>query len=145
MKTMLTLALAATLIATATAQSLLTEPPESPAQKAARQAVLAIQGIRTSNITMLRDAVGRAFPRGVDPQDVVTLWGTHAAAMFALFDGHIAYLQNVLTAAGDTAGLAEVAKIVEQVPSEARRTVHEDGTVTINPAPTPTPTPTPAP
>ena len=66
-------------------QSLLTDPPEEPAQRAARQGVLALQGIRTSNLAMLRDAVGRAFPAGVDQQAVVTLWGDAGGGdLFAL-------------------------------------------------------------
>jgi hypothetical protein len=117
----------------ALAQSLLTTPPESPAQRAARESLVALQSIRSSNLGMLRDAVGRAFPADVDPQDVIDLWGGNAAAIFQLFDGHAQYLSTVLTAAGDTEGLAELASIIAPVPTAERRTVAEDGTVTIAP------------
>jgi hypothetical protein len=38
-----------------------------------------------------------------------------------------------MTAAGDTEGLAELAAIIGPVPTAERRTVAEDGTVTIAP------------
>lgn len=135
------IALAASLAAPLHAQSLLTTPPETPAQRAARESIVALQSIRTANLGMLRDAVGRAFPAGVDEQAVVTLWGTNAAAIFQLFDGHAQYLSTVLTAAGDAEGLAELATIIAPVPTADRRTVNPDGTVTVSPLPEPSPTP----
>jgi hypothetical protein len=121
--------------AIAFSQSILTTPPETSAQRAARESITALQSIRSANLGMLRDAVGRAFPADVDPQDVVTLWGPHAALIFGLFDGHAQYLSTVMTAAGDTEGLAELAAIIAPVPVASRRTVNQDGTVTIAPEP----------
>jgi len=132
MKTMSLLIGVAFAAITAQAQSLLTTPPEPPAQTAARESIIALQGIRSSNLAMLRDAVARTFPAAVDKQEVITLWGTIAAAIFALFDGHIAYLRSVLVASGDTAGIAELDAIIAPVPAAALREVHEDGTVTLN-------------
>lgn len=138
--TLLLVAIAATSF-TASAQSILTTPPEAPEQTAAREGILAIQGIRSANIAMLRDAMERTFPPGIDKQAVISKWGTSASSVFAIVDNHIAYLQGVLTAAGDTAALVELTEISAPIPSPERRTVHEDGSVTIAPDPTPTPTP----
>ena len=134
-QTLAIVALLAISAAVALAQSILTEPPETAAQRAARESIVALQSIRSANLGMLRDAVGRAFPADVDAQDVVSLWGPHAALIFGLFDGHAQYLSTVMTAAGDTEGLAELAAIIGPVPVAERRTVNEDGTVTIAPEP----------
>ena len=129
---------------TAQSQSLLTAPVETRAQQAARESVLAMQGLRNSNLGMLRDVVARAFPADLDPQDVVDLWGTNAAGLFGLLDGHVGYMLAVATAAGDTAAQAEIAAIIAPVPLPEWRTTNEDGTVTLDiPAPEPTPTPEP--
>ena len=125
-------------------QSLLTAPVETRAQQAARESVLAMQGLRNSNLGMLRDVVARAFPADLDPQDVVDLWGTNAAGLFGLLDGHVGYMLAVATAAGDTAAQAEIAAIIAPVPLAEWRTTNEDGTVTLDiPEPEPTPTPEP--
>ena len=125
-------------------QSLLTAPVETRAQQAARESVLAMQGLRNSNLGMLRDVVARAFPADLDPQDVVDLWGTNAAGLFGLLDGHVGYMLAVATAAGDTAAQAEIAAIIAPVPLPEWRTINEDGTVTLDiPEPEPTPTPEP--
>jgi len=125
-------------------QSLLTAPVETRAQQAARESVLAMQGLRNSNLGMLRDVVARAFPADLDPQDVVDLWGTNAAGLFGLLDGHVGYMLAVATSAGDTAALAEIAAIIAPVPLPEWRTINEDGTVTLDiPEPEPTPTPEP--
>jgi hypothetical protein len=131
--TLAVIALITTSAALAFSQSILTTPPETAAQRAARESIVALQSIRSANLGMLRDAVGRAFPVDVDAQEVVTLWGANAALIFGLFDGHAQYLSTVMTAAGDTEGLAELAAIIGPVPTAEMRTVAEDGTVTIAP------------
>lgn len=132
MKTVLIILGVAVATITTQAQSVFTIPAEPPEQTAAREGVLVFKGIRATNIALLRDAVARIFPAGIDKQAVVTLWGTNAAALFASADAHIAYMRATLEAAGDVAGLAELDAIIAPIPTPSERQVHEDGTVTLN-------------
>ena len=122
------------------AQSLLTTPPETPYQKAARETVLGMQGMRNANLGMLKDIVSRTFGTD-DHQAVMDLLGVHAVAVVTNYESARDWMIATLTANGDTAGVAEVATIDAQVPELIK---NEDGTVTVViPEPEPTPTPEP--
>ncbi len=111
------------------AQSLLTTPPESAYQRAARETVLVLQGARNTNIGILRDGVGRTF--GTDNhQLVMDNLGTNAVLAVSMYESMVAWITGTMTLAGDTAGLAEVAAILAGVPAY---TTNQDGTVTITP------------
>lgn len=116
-------------VSTLHAQSILTTPPETPAQQAARETVQAIQAARTAQIGILRDGVSRLWD-SPDPAGALIVLGPNAAEVVAIYQSLVTYLTTVLTAAGDTDGLAQVAAISAKVPP---LTVHQDGTVTINP------------
>lgn len=121
------IAVAASLAAPLHAQSLLTTPPESPYQRAAREGIEVLQGARNVNLGILRDGVPRVW--GTDNhQAVMDLWGTNAATIVTMYESHVAYVTGVLTAAGDTEGLAELATITAQVPAYTK---NPDGTVTV--------------
>lgn len=134
MKTLLALSIAAFCAAsTLSAQSILTSPPETHAQQAARETVQAIQSARTAQIGILRDGVSRLWD-SPDPAGALVVLDTNAAEVVAIYQSLVTYLTTVLTAAGDTDGLAQVAAIAAKVPP---LTVHQDGTVTIDPVPGP--------
>jgi len=118
----------AALTCTATA-SLLTTPPETTYQRAARETVLVLQGAKATNLGILRDGVARTF--GTDNhQAVMDLLGTNAGTAVEYYEGMVAWITTTLTADGDTAGLAELAAILAAVPAYTK---NEDGTVTILP------------
>ncbi len=129
-------AIVAALTANATAQSLLTDPPETAYQRAARETVLVLQGARNANLGILRDGVGRTF--GTDNhQAVMDQMGVKAAGAVAMYESMLIWMSSTMTAAGDTAGLTELASITARVPA---LTKNQDGTVTITePSPTPAP------
>lgn len=134
MKTLVTLSIAALCAAsTLSAQSILTSPPEPPAQQAARETIQAIQAARTAQIGILRDGVSRLWD-SPDPAGALAVLGTTAAEVVAIYQAQVDYLTSVLTAAGDAEGLAQVSAISAKVPP---LTVHQDGTVTIDPVPDP--------
>ncbi|MEI6491590.1 MAG: hypothetical protein WCO94_03495 [Verrucomicrobiota bacterium] len=139
-KTILILAACAAAF-TANAQSILTESPETPAQRTARETVASVQATRTVLIGQLRDGVTRLWS-SPDPQGALDLLGSHSAEVVGLYQSLIGYLQTVLGQAGDTQGLAEIAAISAKVPP---LTVHPDGTVTALPFPSPVPSPVPSP
>ena len=117
---------------------LLTDPPETPYQRAARETVLVLQGARDANLGILRDGVGRTFGTD-DHQAVMDLLGTRASKAVTYYEGMVAWITATLTADGDTTALAELATILQAVPAYTK---NQDGTVTITePAPTPTPVP----
>ena len=122
---------------TALGQSLLTSPIESPAQRAARETVQAVQAAKSAEIGILRDGVSRLWDSS-DPQGALDVLGAHAAEVVLLYRSLVDYLNQILSSAGDSAGLTEVAAIAAKVPS---LTLHQDGTVTIDPKPSPTPHP----
>lgn len=130
MKTLiLTLAAIAALTLHSNAQSILTTPLETPAQQAARETAQAVQAAKPALIGLLSDGVGRLWD-SPDPAGALVALGPHAAEVVGLYQGLATYLTATLTAAGDTAGLAEVQAILARVPA---LTPHEDGTVTIDP------------
>lgn len=111
------------------AQSLLTNPPETQYQQAARETVLVLQGARNANLGIIRDGVGRTF--GTDNhQAVMDLLGTNARSAVEMYEGMVAWMTATMTAANDTAGLAELAAITAKVPAYTK---HANGTVTITP------------
>lgn len=119
-------------------QSLLTTPPETPYQKAARETVLGMQGMRNTNLGMLKDIVSRTFGTD-DHQAVMDLLGVHAGAVVANYESARDWMTATLTANNDTAGLAELSAITAKVPDLVK---NQDGTVTVViPEPTPTPAP----
>ncbi len=109
--------------------SVLISPLETPEHQTARQLVEAVQGAKTSMLGILRDGTSRLWD-SPDPQAVLNKLGPHAAEVITLYQSLVSYLQQVLTAAGDSAGLAELQAIAAKTPP---LTIHEDGTVTINP------------
>lgn len=115
------------------AQSLLTVPPETPYQQAARETVLVLQGARNANLGIIRDGVGRTF--GTDNhQAVMNILGNNARAAVEMYEGMVAWMTATMTAANDTAGLAELAAITARVPAYTK---NADGTVTITQTPEP--------
>lgn len=138
--TLAILTLIATSAAIALSQSILTTPPETPYQRAAREGIEVLQSARNVNLGILRDGVPRVWGTD-DDQAVMDLWGANAVAIVTMYESHVAYVTGVLTAAGDTEGLTELATITAQVPAYTK---NQDGTVTIEPLPEPTPEPTPA-
>jgi len=131
------LILAACVTAFTANASLLTDPPETPAQKVARETVASVQATRNVLIGQLRDGVSRLWD-SPDPQGALDLLGSHAAEVVGLYQSLVDYLQTVLTQAGDQAGLQEIAHISAKVPP---LTIHEDGRVTALPFPSPSPIP----
>jgi hypothetical protein len=125
-KTLILLAACAALALPATAQ-LLTTPPETAYQRAARETVLVIQGTKATALGILRDGVGRTFGTD-DHQAVMGLLGTRAAKAVEYYEGMAAWMAATMAADGDTAGLAELAAITASVPA---CTKNQDGTVTI--------------
>lgn len=131
MRISITLAVLAVLTLNVNAQSILTDPPETPYQRAARETVLVLQGARNSNLGILRDGVGRTF--GTDNhQAVMDGLGTNAVAAVGLYESMVAWMTATMTAAGDTAGLADLASITSLVPGYTK---NQDGTVTITEEP----------
>lgn len=135
-KLILLLALAA-FTHTASAQSLLTTPPETTEQRTARTLV---EGMQATKRVILRE-----FGQNVatlwdspNPQGALDILGAGGSEAFRRSEQMATFLNTILTESGDTAGLAELAAILAKVKPV---TVHEDGTVTINPEPTPTPEP----
>lgn len=129
MRTLILIIGVAVAAVTTQAQSLLTVPPETPYQQAARETVLVLQGARNANLGIIRDGVGRTF--GTDNhQAVMDLLGTNARSAVEMYEGMVAWMTATMTAANDTAGLAELAAITAKVPAYTK---HANGTVTITP------------
>jgi hypothetical protein len=127
----------AALTLNATAQSLLTEQAETPAQRVARELLIAPAQTRDALINQLDDASQRLWS-APDPAAVLAALGPKAAALFAINAEFGQLVGAFLQAQGDSAGLARLAAIQARTPAV---TIHQDGTVTINPTPTPSPEP----
>ena len=134
--TLLIVALAA-LTLHANAQSLLTTEPETPAQRTARELLIAPTQTRDVILNHLDDASQRLWS-APDPAAVLAALGTKAASVFAINQSFGELVAGFLTAQGDAAGLARLAAINGRIPAI---TINEDGTVTIDPVPEPTPEP----
>ena len=130
-------ALAVALTLNATAQSLLTTEPETPAQRTARELLIAPTQTRDVILNHLDDASQRLWS-APDPAAVLAALGTKAASVFAINQSFGELVAGFLTAQGDAAGLARLVAIQSRTPAI---TINEDGTVTIDPVPEPTPEP----
>lgn len=111
------------------AQSLLIEQPETPAQAAAREVLAAPAQTRDVILNQLNDAFSRLWD-APDPQAVLDAMGPKAGRVFAINTRFAQVVQDLLIEEGDTVGLARFQQILAKIPP---CTVHEDGTVTINP------------
>jgi len=133
----LTLLLAAIVALTlnANAQSLLTTEPETPAQRTARELLLAPAQTRDVLINQLDDASQRLWG-APDPAAVLAALGDRAASVFAINQAFGALVAGFLAAQGDAAGLARLVAIQARTPAI---TINEDGTITIEPDPDPEP------
>ena len=141
MKKLLTLALAAlALTGAAHAQSLLTTPVETDAARRARETRQNIQDTRNVLLGQLRHNMATVW-ESPDPQAVFDELGPDGGQASALLSAISQFLGGVMTQAGDTAGLADLQRILA-----ISRLYHVDeatGFVTLRPEPTPEPTPEP--
>lgn len=108
--------------------SILTQQLETPEQRTARKLVTGIQSMKRAILAELRHNVSTLWD-APNPQGVLDVLGANAGSVFALNTALVTFLTGVLTDAGDTEGLAELAAITAKVKPS---TVHEDGTVTID-------------
>lgn len=121
------------MLANARADSLLTTPPETEAQTRARQ-VLKVPG-QTADVILgqLADGTERLFG-SENPQAVLDALGPNAAKVFALNAAFAQMVAQLLASEGDTVRLARLQAILARIPAH---TIHEDGTVTLDPVPEP--------
>ena len=115
------------------AESLLTEQPETPAQRTARELLVAPRQTRDALINQLDDASQRLWSNS-DPAAVLVALGNKAARLFAINAEFGQLVGAFLTAQGDAEGLARLSAIQARTPAV---TVNKDGTVTIDPIPNP--------
>jgi len=107
--------------------SLLTSPPETPYQTAARETILGMQAIRNANLGMLRDLLERTF--GTDNhQFVMDQFLDKSVSIVSNYEGMREWMHSMLTLNGDEAGLSELHAIDAMRPDYQK---NEDGTVTI--------------
>lgn len=113
--------------------SILTDTGDTPAQRTARQ-VLAVPG-KTADVILgqLNDGIDRIFS-SENPQAVLEAMGTNAGKVFAINATFAQMVAQLLTQEGDTVRLARLQAIMARIPAH---TIHEDGTVTIDPVPEP--------
>lgn len=97
----------------------------------ARQ-VLAVPG-QTADVILgqLADGTERLFG-SENPQAVLDALGPNAAKVFALNAAFAQMVAQLLTQESDTVRLARLQAILARIPAH---TIHEDGTVTIDPVP----------
>lgn len=127
----------ASLTFTANAQSLLTEPVQTPEQASAERVLAAPAQTRDVILGQLNDAFGQLWDNP-NPQGVLDAMGTKAARLFLINAKFAAILGQLLTEEGDAAGLARFQAMLAKIPAH---TINPDGTVTITPQPSPTPEP----
>ena len=119
------------LTATASAQSLLTEPPIPPAQARAIRAAQNAQGLRNSVLGGLRHAITDLWSEDYAANvETAAALGTKAGELFALYENFMGPIRALLLAAGDTSSVAELDALAAKVPAH---TTNPDGTVTITP------------
>jgi len=107
--------------------SLLTEQPETPAQRVARELLAAPMQTRDVLLNQLNDASLRLWS-SADPAAVLAALGDKAASLFALNQQFGELVGALLASEGDSAGLARLTAINGRIlPLD----VHEDGTVTL--------------
>ena len=134
-KTSLILALFCAATLQLNAESLLTEQPETPAQRTARELLVAPRQTRDALLNQLDDASQRLWSNS-DPAAVLLALGNKAARLFAINAEFGQLVGAFLTAQGDAEGLARLSAIQERTSAV---TINKDGTVTIDPLPAPTP------
>lgn len=127
---------ALTLLGNMHAQSLLTEQPETPVQRTARELLIAPRQTRDVLLNQLDDASQRLWS-SPDPQAVLDALGPKAGPLFNINSAFGQLVGAFLTAQGDAEGLQRLGAIAARL---RPHTVHADGTITITPLPTPTPT-----
>ena len=113
----------------ATAQSLLVEQPETPAERTARELLIAPRQTRDVLLNQLDDASLRLWS-SPNPQAVLDALGPKAGPLFAINAAFGQLVGAFLTAQGDTEGLQRLAAIAARI---RPHTVNQDGTVTITP------------
>jgi len=131
MKTLSILVALVALTLNANAQSLLATEPETPAERTARELLIAPTQTRDVILNQLDDASQRLWS-APDPAAVLVALGTRAASVFAINQSFGELVAGFLTAQGDADGLARLAAINARTPPI---TINEDGTVTIDPVP----------
>lgn len=119
----------------ATADSLLVEQPETPAQRTARELLVSPRQTRDALLNQLDDASQRLWSNS-DPAAVLVALGNKAARLFAINAEFGQLVGAFLLAQGDAEGLARLSAIQARTPAV---TLNADGTVTIDPIPAPTP------
>lgn len=129
--------LMATLITTATAQSLLTEQVQTPEQASADRVLAAPAQTRDVILNQLNDAFSQLWDNP-NPQGILDAMGTKAGRLFQINTKFATVVGQLLAEEGDTSGLARFQAIISKIPPH---TVNPDGTVTITPQPSPTPAP----
>ena len=118
-----------------TSESLLTEQPETPAQRTARELLSAPRQTRDVLLNQLNDASERLWS-SPEPQAVIDALGLKAGPLFAINTAFGELVASFLAAQGDAEGLARLTAIQALTPAV---TLNADGTVTIDPVPAPTP------
>lgn len=113
--------------------SILTDQPDTPAQAKARRLIEGIRRTKGVLIAEFRQNVLELWDYE-DPQAVLDAVGDESEELFYLSNEYAAFLNTILTRAGDTKSLSELTEILAKVKAV---TVHEDGRVTINPEPEP--------
>lgn len=135
------IAAVAALTLTATAQSLLTDPPIPPAQARAIRAAENAQGLRNSILGGIRHSITDLWSEDY-AANVATAQalGPKAVELFSLYENFMAPIRALLSAAGDANSVAALDALAAKVPAHTK---NPDGTVTITPPPEPEPTPAP--
>lgn len=137
--TTLSIGLAFAVSAPLNAQSILTDTGDTAAQATARQVLRVPSQTADVILNQLQDGMDRLWG-AQDPQAVLDAMGGNAGKVFALNAAFSQMVAQLLTSEGDMVRLARLQAILSRIPAH---TVHEDGTVTIDPVPEPEPSPTP--
>lgn len=121
--------------------SILTDTGDTEAQQTARQVLRAPAQTADVVLNQLNDGIERIFGNQ-NPQAILDAMGPKAAKVFALNGAFGQMVAQLLQSEGDTVRLARLQAILSRIPAH---TIHEDGTVTLDPVPEPEPSPTPEP
>lgn len=113
--------------------SILTDTGDTPAQATARQVLRAPAQTADVILGQINDGIGRIFS-SENPQAVLEAMGTNAGKVFAINAAFAQMVAQLLTQEGDTVRLARLQAILSRIPAH---TIHEDGTVTLDPVPEP--------
>lgn len=113
--------------------SILTDTGDMAAQATARQVLRAPAQTADVILGQLNDGIGRIFGNE-NPQAVLDAMGSNAAKVFAINSAFSQMVAQLLTSENDTVRLARLQAILARIPAH---TIHQDGTVTIDPVPEP--------